>query len=66
MPLIMEALGIPDDLFIYDTMALGYPAAQPKPRLVRGQVEMTDYERYDMTKHRTDAQLREFLVSLRK
>jgi nitroreductase len=66
MPLIMEALGIPDDFFIYDTMALGYPAVQPKPRIVRAREDMTHHEHYDRTKYRSDTQIREFLVSLRK
>jgi nitroreductase len=66
MPLIMEALGIPQDLVIYDMMALGHPAAQPRPRLVRARSEMTHIERFDQTKHRTDAQVKDFVVSLRK
>lgn len=66
MPQIMESLGIPDDFFIYDTMALGHPAVEPKPRIVRTHAEITHSERYDQTKYRTDAQIREFLVSLRK
>jgi nitroreductase len=66
MPLIKEALGIPDDFFIYDTMALGHPAAQPKPRIVRAAADMTHHERYEQAKYRTDAQVRDFLVSLRK
>jgi nitroreductase len=66
MPLIMEALGIPDDFFIYDTMALGYPAVQPKPRIVRAREDMTHRERFDGAKYRTDAEIREFLVSLRR
>ena len=66
MPLIQASLGIPDDLVIYDMLALGYAAAQPKPRIVRAGTEMTHHERYDLTKKRSDAQVREFLVSLRK
>jgi nitroreductase len=66
MPLIMEALGIPDDFFIYDMMGLCYPAAQPKPRIVRTRADFVHYGRYDQSKSRTDAQVREFLVSLRK
>jgi nitroreductase len=66
MPLIMELLGIPDDLVVYDMMALGYAAAPPKPRIVRERAELTHYDSYDMTKYRTDEQVREFLRSLRK
>jgi nitroreductase len=66
MPMIMQALGIPDDFLIYDTMAIGHPAAQPKPRIVRAREDMTHRERYDKSKYRTDAQVRDFIVSLRK
>jgi nitroreductase len=66
MPLIMEALGIPEDLVVYDMMALGHPAFQPKPRPVRARAEMTHRERFDQTRYRTDAQIKDFLVSLRK
>ncbi len=66
MPLVMELLGIPDDLVIYDMMALGYAAAPPKPRFVRERAEFTHYDHYDHTKHRTDEQVREFIRRLRK
>ena len=66
MPLIMDALGIPDDFFVHDMMALGHPAAQRNPRRVRTLEEITHRERYDRAKHRTDSQVRDFLVSLRK
>jgi nitroreductase len=66
MPLVMDLLGIPDDLVVYDMMALGHPAAQPKPRIVRDREELTHYDRYDPAKHRTDEQVRDFLRSLRR
>ncbi len=66
MPLVMEALGIPEDLAVYDMMALGHPADQAKPRLVRPRSEMTHLERFDPAKYRTNEQVREFVVSLRK
>lgn len=66
MPMIMEALGIPDDFVIYDTLVLGYPAIEPKPRIVRSREEITHRDRYKESNRRTDAQVREFLVSLRR
>jgi hypothetical protein len=66
MPLVMDLLGIPDDLVIYDMMALGHPAAQPKPRIVRDRAELAHYDRYDSAKRRTDGEVRDFLRSLRK
>ena len=63
--LIKELLGIPEDYVIYDMLAVGYPAMQPAPRLVRERDAMTHHERYDPAKHRSDEQIREFLISLR-
>jgi len=66
MCLLRDLLGIPDKLVIYDMMAVGYPAEEPKPRLVREREEMVHYGRYEKAKYRNDAQIRDFLVSLRK
>ena len=63
--LIKELLGIPEDYVIYDMLAVGYPAMQPAPRLVRERDAMTHHERYDPAKHRSDEQIREYLISLR-
>lgn len=62
---IRDLLGIPESYRIYDMLGLGYPAMEPKPRLVRDREAMTHYERYDQTKYRTDEQIREWLISLR-
>lgn len=63
---LKEMLGIPEDYLIYDMLAVGHPAMDPKPRLVRAREAMTHHERYDATKYRDDAQIREWLISLRK
>jgi len=64
--LLKELLGIPHKLEIYDMMAVGYPAYQPKPRLVREKAEMVHYGRYDKAKYRSDEDIRGFIVRLRK
>jgi 5,6-dimethylbenzimidazole synthase len=64
--MIRDLLGIPDEYRIYDMLGLGYPAMEPKPRLVRDRQAMTHLERFDQTKYRTDEQIREWLISLRK
>jgi nitroreductase len=66
MCLVKEVLGIPDKLVIYDAMAVGYPAEQPKPRLVRERADLVHYGRYDKAKYRSDEQIKDFLISLRK
>ncbi len=64
--MIRDLLGIPDGYRIYDMLGLGYPAMEPKPRLVRDRQAMTHLERFDQDKYRTDDQIREWLISLRK
>lgn len=62
---ITDLLSIPEHYRIYDMLGMGYPAMEPKPRVVRDREAMTHYERYDQTKDRTDEQIREWLISLR-
>jgi hypothetical protein len=47
-------------------LVLGYPASQPKARLVRERVEMVHHGRYDKAKYRSDKEIRNFIVGLRK
>ena len=63
---LKELLGIPEDYLIYDMLSLGHPAMEPKPRLVREREAMTHHERYDHDKYRSDEQIREWLIALRK
>jgi nitroreductase len=58
---LKELLGIPLNLEIYDMMAVGYPAIEPNPRLVRSMDEIVHYDHYDKTKYRTDEQVTEFI-----
>ena len=64
--MIKDLLGIPDGYLIYDMLGLGHPAIEAKPRLVRDREAMTHYERYDQAKYRTDEQVREWLIDLRR
>jgi nitroreductase len=64
--MIRHLLGIPDGYCIYDMLGLGHPAMEPKPRVVRDREAMTHHERYDPVKYRSDEQIREWLISLRK
>jgi nitroreductase len=64
--MIADLLGIPEGYHIYDMLGLGYPAMEPKPRVVREPEAVVHLERYDRTKYRTDQQIRAWLISLRK
>jgi nitroreductase len=59
-------LEIPIELEIYDMMALGYPASEPKPRLVRTKADLIHHETYDKSRIRTDSDLEQFIHNLRK
>lgn len=64
--LLGELLEIPGKLEIYDMMALGYPASRPKERFVREKAEMVHHGRYDKTKYRSDAEIKNYIAGLRK
>jgi FMN reductase (NADPH) len=63
---LKKLLDIPEKLKIYDMMAVGYPAYQLGPRSPRRTEEMTHYERYDRARYRTDAEIKRYIIDLRK
>jgi len=62
--LIKELLGVPRDYRLYDTMAVGYGVESPRPRLVRNRDELIHYDRYDMSRYRTNDQVKKFIRTL--
>jgi nitroreductase len=65
-PLLKELLGIPQQLELYDMLALGYPAGAPRKRSVREKAEMVHLDHFDPKKYRDEKQLRDFVVGLRR
>ncbi len=66
--MLKELLDIPDELKIYDTVALGYPEAperSPRPRVVLELEEVVHHERFDPARRRTVEQVEAFVASLR-
>lgn len=61
---VKELLGIPAELQIYDMMAVGYPAAEPRPRPIRAKEEMVHQEYYDPSKFRTAEKVKDFIMAL--
>lgn len=64
--LLRALLEIPQNLEIYDMLVLGYPASQPKSRFVRERAEIVHHGRYDKAKYRSDEEIRNFIIDLRK
>jgi nitroreductase len=63
--MIKELLGIPKYLTVYNMMALGYPAAQPKSRIVRSREQMVHYDHCGSTVFRSDAEVVEYIKKTR-
>ena len=47
---IKQLLKIPPYLVIYDTVALGYPESEPRPKTLRPLEDIVHYERFDESK----------------
>ena len=63
---VKTLLDVPDDLTIHTLIPVGYPAYDPSPPARRELEEMVHYEKYDLSKCRTDDDILEFLLRLRK
>ena len=58
--LIKQSLGIPRGYDLYDMFVLGYPDQSPRPRKVRDLGEIVHRDHYDMSKYRSDEQVKNF------
>ncbi len=63
--MVKELLGIPKYLNIYDMMALGFPAAQPKPRTIRNVDKMLHHDFCGPGAFRSDADVLEYIQQTR-
>jgi nitroreductase len=64
--ILKQILGIPKELIIYDTMALGYPAEEPQPRPIRNRDDVVHNESYDVSKYRTQEQVNSYIKKIRQ
>ena len=62
-PQVKELLGIPKEIAVYDLMAVGYSASEPRPRPVRDLEDMVHYDHFDESRFITEEQLK---IRLRK
>jgi len=51
---IKELLNIPEYLVIYDTIALGYPISEPRPKTMKSFEQVVHINKFDETKGPTD------------
>ncbi len=65
-PQVKQALGIPPLLVIHTVVPIVYPSRKVAPPYRRKLDEIVHYDGYDKSKFRTDEQVQEFLVNLRR
>jgi hypothetical protein len=63
---LSKLLDIPKGFKVYDMMAVGYPAYPLGPRSPRKIEEMTHEDLYDRSRLRTDREIKDFIIDLRK
>ena len=57
---IKKIVGIPDVFKIYDVLAIGYPAADISPKLLRDVADMVHYDYCKLVEFRTDEEVADF------
>ena len=63
--MIKQLLKIPSELEIFDMIALGYPAMEPRPKLMRKREEMIHYDDCASDNFRTDKDIKDFVKRAR-
>ena len=63
--MIKELLCIPKELVIYDMLALGYPAMEPRPKLLKDKVKTVHYDDCGPESFRTDDEVKDFIRKAR-
>ena len=62
---IKQLLGIPLDLQIYDMMALGYPAMEPKPKMMRTKEEVIHHDYCGEDDFKSDEEVKDLIYKFR-
>jgi nitroreductase len=58
--MVKQVLGLPEELEIYDMMAVGYPAMKPREKLMRGKNTMVHYDYSPPDSFRTEEEVIEY------
>jgi nitroreductase len=63
--MIKNLLGIKKELEIYDMLAVGYPAVQPRPKLMRDRDKLVHYDYCGPESFRSDEEVRDYIRKAR-
>jgi nitroreductase len=59
---LKSILGIPDPLWCYETIPVGYADFAPSNRYVREVEDIVHWDRYDMSRYRSDRQVVDYII----
>lgn len=65
-PDLKQLLNVPMDLCIHTIVPIGYPAYEAPPPYRRKLSDIVHYEKYDLSKYRSDEDIYNFIVELRR
>ncbi|MDZ4247228.1 MAG: nitroreductase family protein, partial [Dehalococcoidia bacterium] len=65
-PQIRRLLEIPDVISVHTIVPIGYPDYKVPPPYRRKLQEMVHYEKYDQSKYRTEEDIRDYIMELRR
>ncbi len=65
-PQLKRLLDIPDIIFVHTIVPIGYPAYRPPAPYRRKLKEIIHYNKYDRSKYRTEEDVRDFILELRR
>ncbi len=65
-PRLKQLLNVPMELSIHTIVPIGYPAYEPPPPYRRELKEIVHHETYDPSKYRTEEDIHDFIVNLRR
>lgn len=70
MPLVQcrikDCLGIPNEIEVYEMLGVGYPEEDPRLKPMRNRKQMIHYDYCGLDEFRTDKEVRQFIVELRR
>lgn len=63
---VKDILGVPTNWQLFELIAVGFPAAAPRPRYVRPREELIHYDQLDKSRVKTDKQMKEYIAKIRE
>lgn len=60
--MLRDLLGFPEPLRAYETVCIGHADMKPSSRIVKETDEIVHFERFDQSRGKSDAEIRQFII----